>query len=97
MTDASTAAPNTNSRNARRQRPDLAEQLQQLKTADAGAGAEAPAEQEPQQQQQRPPRAKKPRPQGDRERQAWEPEPDHIWLGDDGEPPLGGDGVIRSV
>lgn len=69
MTDASTAAPNTNSRNARRQRPDLAEQLQQLKTADAGAGAEAPAEQEPQQQQQRPPRAKKPRPQGDRPQQ----------------------------
>jgi sRNA-binding protein len=70
MTDASTAAPNTNSRNARRQRPDLAEQLQQLKTADAGAGAEASAEQQPQQQQQqRPPRAKKPRPQGDRPQQ----------------------------
>lgn len=69
MTDASTAAPNTNSRNARRQRPDLAEQLQQLKTADAGASAEAPAEQQPQQQQQRPPRAKKPRPQGDRPQQ----------------------------
>jgi len=68
MTDASTAAPNTNARNARRQRPDLAEQLQQLKTgasADAGAGAEAPAEQQPrQQQEQRPPREKKPRPQG---------------------------------
>jgi len=64
MTDASTAAPNTNSRNARRQRPDLAEQLQQLK-AGAGAGAEAPAAQEPQQQQQqRPPRAKKQRPHG---------------------------------
>ncbi|MGJ7608589.1 ProQ/FinO family protein [Variovorax sp. LT1R20] len=65
MTDASTAAPNTNARNARRQRPDLAEQLQQLKTgasADAGADAQAPAEQ--QQQEQRPPREKKPRPQG---------------------------------
>ncbi len=70
MTDASTAAPNTNSRNARHQRPDLAEQLQQLKTADAGTGTEAPAEQQPpQQQQQRPPRAKKPRPQGDRPQQ----------------------------
>ena len=68
MTDASTAAPNTNARNARRQRPDLAEQLQQLKTgtsADAAAGAEAPAEQQPrQQQEQRPPREKPPRPQG---------------------------------
>ena len=70
MTDASTAAPNTNSRNARRQRPDLAEQLQQLKTAEAGTGAETPAEQPSQpQQQQRPPRAKKPRPQGDRPQQ----------------------------
>jgi ProP effector len=62
MTDASTAAPNTNApnaRNARRQRPDLAEQLQQLK-----AGAESPAGQPPRQQQdQRPPREKKPRPQ----------------------------------
>ena len=69
MTDASTAAPNTNSRNARRQRPDLAEQLQQLKTTpEAGTGAEA-TEQQPQQreqQQQRPPRAKKQRPQGER-------------------------------
>jgi ProP effector len=68
MTDASTAAPNTNARNARRQRPDLAEQLQQLKTgasADTGADAQAPAEQQPrQQQEQRPPREKKPRPQG---------------------------------
>ena len=70
MTDASTAAPNTNARNARRHRPDLAEQLQQLKTgasagADASSGAEAPAEQQPrQQQEQRPPREKKPRPQG---------------------------------
>ncbi|MBJ2156831.1 ProQ/FinO family protein [Variovorax sp. IB41] len=67
MTDASTAAPNTNARNARRQRPDLAEQLQQLKagaSADTGAGAESPAEQAPRQQQdQRPPREKKPRPQ----------------------------------
>ncbi|MDQ0016816.1 sRNA-binding protein [Variovorax boronicumulans] len=68
MTDASTAAPNTNapnSRHARRQRPDLAEQLQQLKTgasADAGAGAQAPTAQ--QQQDQRPPRERKPRPQG---------------------------------
>lgn len=64
MTDASTAAPNTNARNARRQRPDLAEQLQQLKSG-TDAGAEASAEQQqPQQQQQRPPREKKPRPQG---------------------------------
>jgi len=68
MTDASTAAPNTNapnSRHARRQRPDLAEQLQQLKTgasADAGADAQAPTAQ--QQQDQRPPRERKPRPQG---------------------------------
>ncbi|PIF76623.1 ProQ/FINO family protein [Variovorax sp. 54] len=62
MTDASTAAPNTNSRNARRQRPDMAEQLQQLKTgAGPDAGADASVAQpasEPQQQQQRPPRAK---------------------------------------
>ena len=64
MTDASTAAPNTNARNARRQRPDLAEQLQQLKSG-TDASAEASAEQQqPQQQQQRPPREKKPRPQG---------------------------------
>jgi len=77
MTDASTAAPNTNSRNARRQRPDLAEQLQQLK-AGAGAGAEAPAAQEPQQQQQqRPPRAKKQRPHGQQQprQQAQKPQP----------------------
>jgi len=64
MTDASTAAPNTNapnSRHARRQRPDLAEQLQQLKTG-ASADAQAPTAQ--QQQDQRPPRERKPRPQG---------------------------------
>ena len=68
MTDASTAAPNTNARNARRQRPDMAEQLQQLKAgagtdaaADASAAQPAPAQQ---QQQQRPPRAKQQRPQG---------------------------------
>ncbi|MDH6167648.1 ProP effector [Variovorax boronicumulans] len=78
MTDASTAAPNTNARNARRQRPDLAEQLQQLKTgasADTGAGAETPAEQQPrQQQEQRPPREKKPRPQGQGQQQARKPQ-----------------------
>ncbi|MCR6477945.1 ProQ/FINO family protein [Variovorax sp. ZS18.2.2] len=69
MTDASTAAPNTNARNARRQRPDLAEQLQQLK-AGTGDGTAAPeAQQAPQQQQQRPPREKKPRPQGQQPQQ----------------------------
>jgi ProP effector len=77
MTDASTAAPNTNARNARRQRPDLAEQLQQLKTgasADTGADAQAPAEQQPrQQQEQRPPREKKPRPQGQGQGQGQQP------------------------
>ncbi|KQX90432.1 ProQ/FinO family protein [Variovorax sp. Root473] len=75
MTDASTAAPNTNSRNARRQRPDMAEQLQQLKAGagtDAGADASAtqpaaPAQQ--QQQQQRPPRAKQQRPHGQQQPQ----------------------------
>lgn len=75
MTDASTAAPNTNARNARRPRQDLAEQLQQLKTGagpDAGADASAaqPAsEQQQQQQQQRPPRAKQQRPQGQQQPQ----------------------------
>ncbi|QFZ81718.1 Fertility inhibition FinO [Variovorax paradoxus] len=75
MTDASTAAPNTNSRNARRQRPDMAEQLQQLKTGagstDAGADASAaqPAPPQPQQQQQRPPRAKQQRPHGQQQPQ----------------------------
>ena len=70
MTDASTAAPNTNARNARRPRQDLAEQLQQLKTgasdgAPASSDAQASAEQQPrQQQEQRPPRDRKPRPQG---------------------------------
>ncbi|ADU35119.1 ProQ/FinO family protein [Variovorax paradoxus] len=70
MTDASTAAPNTNARNARRPRQDLAEQLQQLKTgasdgAPASSDAQVPAEQQPrQQQEQRPPRDRKPRPQG---------------------------------
>ncbi len=74
MTDASTAAPNTNSRNARRQRPDMAEQLQQLKSgagstdagADASAAQPAPAQQ---QQQQRPPRAKQQRPHGQQQPQ----------------------------
>ncbi|MDP9877102.1 sRNA-binding protein [Variovorax boronicumulans] len=73
MTDASTAAPNTNSRNARRQRPDMAEQLQQLKAgagtdagADASATQPAPAQQ---QQQQRPPRAKQQRPHGQQQPQ----------------------------
>ncbi|GER13204.1 ProQ/FinO family protein [Variovorax boronicumulans] len=73
MTDASTAAPNTNSRNARRQRPDMAEQLQQLKAgtgtdagADASAAQPAPAQQ---QQQQRPPRAKQQRPHGQQQPQ----------------------------
>ena len=78
MTDASTAAPNTNSRNSRRQRPDLAEQLQQLKTPDAGTGAQVPAQQSPQQheqqQQQRPPRAKRQRPQGERPQQQQQPQ-----------------------
>ncbi|MDP9995099.1 sRNA-binding protein [Variovorax boronicumulans] len=70
MTDASTAAPNTNARNARRPRQDLAEQLQQLKTgasdgAPASSDAQVPTEQQPrQQQEQRPPRDRKPRPQG---------------------------------
>jgi len=70
MTDASTAAPNTNARNARRPRQDLAEQLQQLKTgasdgAPASSDAQVPAVQQPrQQQEQRPPRDRKPRPQG---------------------------------
>lgn len=68
MTDASTAAPNTNSRNARRQRPDMAEQLQQLKagagTTEAGADASATQPAPAQQQQQRPPRAKQQRPHG---------------------------------
>jgi ProP effector len=70
MTDASTAAPNTNARNARRPRQDLAEQLQQLKTgasdgAPASSDAQASAEQQPrQQQEQRPPRDRKPRPRG---------------------------------
>lgn len=64
MTDASTAAPNTNARNARRQRPDMAEQLQQLKTG-ANPDAQATAGQQPRPpQEQRPPREKKPRPQG---------------------------------
>ncbi|WP_062478591.1 ProQ/FinO family protein [Variovorax boronicumulans] len=74
MTDASTAAPNTNSRNARRQRPDMAEQLQQLRAgagstdagADASATQPAPAQQ---QQQQRPPRAKQQRPHGQQQPQ----------------------------
>jgi len=74
MTDASTAAPNTNSRNARRQRPDMAEQLQQLKAGagtDAGADASAtqPAAPAQQQQQQRPPRAKQQRPHGQQQPQ----------------------------
>ncbi|MDP9915147.1 sRNA-binding protein [Variovorax boronicumulans] len=74
MTDASTAAPNTNSRNARRQRPDMAEQLQQLKAGagtDAGADASAtqPAPAQQQQQQQRPPRAKQQRPHGQQQPQ----------------------------
>ncbi|MDZ4361493.1 MAG: ProQ/FINO family protein, partial [Variovorax sp.] len=75
MTDASTAAPNTNSRNARRQRPDMAEQLQQLKTGagpDAGADAsvaQPASEQQQQQQQQRPPRAKQQRPHGQQQPQ----------------------------
>ena len=70
MTDASTAAPNTNARNARRPRQDLAEQLQQLKTgasdgAPASSDSQGPTEQQPrQQQEQRPPRDRKPRPQG---------------------------------
>ncbi len=84
MTDASTAAPNTNARNARRPRQDLAEQLQQLKTgasdgAEASAGGQVPAEQQPRQhQEQRPPREKKPRPQGQgqqpRQQQARKPQ-----------------------
>ncbi|BEP57607.1 hypothetical protein GmRootV118_48510 [Variovorax sp. V118] len=75
MTDASTAAPNTNSRNARRQRPDMAEQLQQLKagagSTDAGADASAtqPTAPAQQQQQQRPPRAKQQRPHGQQQPQ----------------------------
>lgn len=74
MTDASTAAPNTNSRNARRQRPDMAEQLQQLKAGagtDAGADASAtqPTAPAQQQQQQRPPRAKQQRPHGQQQPQ----------------------------
>ena len=74
MTDASTAAPNTNSRNARRQRPDMAEQLQQLKAGagtDAGADASAtqPTAPAQQQQQQRPPRAKQQRPNGQQQPQ----------------------------
>ncbi len=73
MTDASTAAPNTNSRNARRQRPDMAEQLQQLKAGagtDAGADASATQPAAPaQQQQQRPPRAKQQRPHGQQQPQ----------------------------
>ncbi|ATA52523.1 Fertility inhibition FinO [Variovorax boronicumulans] len=72
MTDASTAAPNTNSRNARRQRPDMAEQLQQLKAGagtDAGADASAAQPAPAQQQQQRPPRAKQQRPHGQQQPQ----------------------------
>ncbi|MET3374803.1 sRNA-binding protein [Variovorax boronicumulans] len=72
MTDASTAAPNTNSRNARRQRPDMAEQLQQLKAGagtDAGADASAAQPAPAQQQQQRPPRAKQQRAHGQQQPQ----------------------------
>ncbi|WPG38489.1 ProQ/FINO family protein [Variovorax sp. EBFNA2] len=75
MTDASTAAPNTNARNARRPRQDLADQLQQLKTGvgpDAGAdasGAQPASEPQQQQQQQRPPRAKQQRPHGQQQPQ----------------------------
>jgi len=75
MTDASTAAPNTNARNARRPRQDLADQLQQLKSGagpDAGAdasGAQPASEPQQQQQQQRPPRAKQQRPHGQQQPQ----------------------------
>ncbi|RIX81242.1 ProQ/FinO family protein [Acidovorax cavernicola] len=77
MTDASTAAPNTNSRNARRQRPDMAEQLQQLKAGagntEAGADASATQPAPAQQQQQRPPRAKQQRPHGQQQQQGRKP------------------------